>query len=89
MSTANQLIWDDTILPFQLDNADARGRVARLDGTLQKILAQHDYPTQVAALVAEAVLLTAMIGQTIGLRWKLSLQIGSCRCKFAVTARSA
>ena len=75
MSTANQLIWDDTILPFQLDNADARGRVARLDGTLQKILAQHDYPTQVAALVAEAVLLTAMIGQTIGLRWKLSLQI--------------
>ena len=75
MSTANQIIWDDTILPFQLDNADARGRVARLDGTLQKILAQHDYPTPVAALVAEAVLLTAMIGQTIALRWKLSLQI--------------
>lgn len=75
MTTATQLIWDDTVLPFQLDNADVRGRVARLDGALQQILGQHDYPTPVAALVAEAVLLTAMIGQTIGLRWKLSLQI--------------
>lgn len=75
MTTANQIIWDDTILPFQLDNADVRGRVARLDGALDEILGQHNYPTAVAGLVAEAVLLTAMIGQTIGLRWKLSLQI--------------
>ncbi|MEK6205094.1 MAG: Hsp33 family molecular chaperone HslO, partial [Amylibacter sp.] len=75
MTTANQIIWDDTILPFQLDNADVRGRVARLDGALDEILGQHNYPTEVAGLVAEAVLLTAMIGQTIGLRWKLSLQI--------------
>lgn len=75
MTTANQIIWDDTVLPFQLDNADVRGRVARLDGALGEILGQHNYPTAVAALVAEAGLLTAMIGQTIGLRWKLSLQI--------------
>lgn len=75
MTTANQIIWDDTVLPFQLDNADVRGRVARLDGALQQILDQHDYPLPVAELVAEAVLLTAMIGQTIGFRWKLSLQI--------------
>lgn len=75
MNTASQIIWDDTILPFQLDNADVRGRVARLDGALHEILGQHDYPAPVAGLVAEAVLLTAMIGQAIGLRWKLSLQI--------------
>ncbi len=75
MTTANQIIWDDTVLPFQLDNADVRGRVVRLDGALDEILGQHNYPTSVAGLVAEAVLLTAMIGQTIGLRWKLSLQI--------------
>lgn len=70
-----QITWDDSILPFQLDNADVRGRVVRLDGVLQQILDQHNYPTPVAALVAEAVLLTAMIGQTIKLRWRLSLQI--------------
>ncbi|MCR8724452.1 Hsp33 family molecular chaperone HslO [Frigidibacter sp. ROC022] len=75
MTLTKQIAWDDTILPFQLDAADVRGRVARLDGVLDRILAQHNYPPQVEDLVAEAVLLTAMIGQTIKLRWKLSLQI--------------
>ena len=42
---------------------------------LETILGQHDYPAPVAALVAEAALITALIGQTIKLRWKLSLQI--------------
>jgi len=67
--------WDDTVLPFQLNNADIRGRVARLDNSLNKVLEQHDYPIEVAGLVAEAAMLTALIGQTIKLRWKLSLQI--------------
>ena len=39
------------------------------------MLSQHDYPPAIEALVAEATLLTALIGQTIKLRWKLSLQI--------------
>lgn len=67
--------WDDTILPFHLEAADVRGRVARLDGTLNQILSQHNYPLAVSAQVAEAALLTALIGQTISLRWKLSIQI--------------
>lgn len=75
MTTAQAITWDDTVLPFQLDRADIRGRVARLDRSLQTILDQHNYPVQVEALVAEAAMLTALIGQTIKLRWKLSLQI--------------
>jgi len=75
MSLGNQIAWDDTVLPFQLDRADTRGRVARLDGVLNQILAQHNYPPQIEALICEAVLITALIGQTIKLRWKLSLQI--------------
>lgn len=75
MSIAQQIAWDDTVLPFQLDRADIRGRVARLDASLDAILGQHAYPAPVAALVAEAALITALIGQTIKLRWKLSLQI--------------
>ncbi len=75
MTTAQAITWDDTVLPFQLDRADIRGRVARLDRSLQTILDQHNYPAQVEALVAEAAMLTALIGQTIKLRWKLSLQI--------------
>ena len=67
--------WDDTVLPFQLDMSDIRGRIARLDGVLDDVLRQHDYPPAIEALVAEMALLTAMIGQMVKLRWKLSLQV--------------
>ncbi|NTT87048.1 Hsp33 family molecular chaperone HslO [Tabrizicola fusiformis] len=70
-----QIAWDDTVLPFQLDRSDIRGRVVRLDGVLEQVLHQHNYPPVIEALVAEAALLTALIGQSIKLRWKLSLQI--------------
>ncbi|MEC3860685.1 Hsp33 family molecular chaperone HslO [Mesobacterium sp. TK19101] len=75
MTLGTKLAWDDTVLPFQLDASDIRGRVARLDGVLSGILKQHNYPPQVEALIAEMALLTALIGQTIKLRWKLSLQV--------------
>lgn len=68
-------LGDDSLLPFQLDRSQMRGRVARLDRTLDEILTQHAYPAQVCALVAEAVLLTALIGQAVKLRWRFSLQI--------------
>lgn len=77
MTLGNQIAWDDAVLPFQLDASDIRGRVVRLDGALNGILKQHSYPPQVEALVAEMALLTALIGQTIKLRWKLQLQVQS------------
>lgn len=75
MTQINQIAWDDTVLPFQFDRSAIRGRVARLDGVLDHILTRHDYPAPVAAAVAELALLTALIGPTIKLRWKLSLQV--------------
>ena len=75
MTTGIEITWDDTVLPFQLDRSAVRGRVARLDGVLEQVLKQHHYPPQIEALVAEATLLTALIGQTVKLRWKMSLQI--------------
>ena len=75
MSLGTQIAWDDTVLPFQLDASDIRGRVARLDGVLEQVLKQHDYPPMIEGLVAEMALLTALIGQTMKLRWKLSLQV--------------
>lgn len=77
MTNGTKLAWDDSVLPFQLDTSDIRGRVARLDGVLDGILKQHAYPPIVEALVAEMALLTALIGQTVKLRWKLSLQVQS------------
>ncbi len=75
MSISSKIAWDDTVLPFQLDRSDIRGRVVRLDGVLDNVLAQHDYPPAIEKLVAEAAILTALIGPAIKLRWKLSLQI--------------
>lgn len=75
MTIATKLAWDDTVLPFQLDASGIRGRVARLDGVLDQVLKQHAYPSVIEALVAEMAVLTALIGQTIKLRWKLSLQV--------------
>lgn len=77
MTLTTKIAWDDTVLPFQLDRSDIRGRVARLDSTLDRILTQHNYPPSVEALVAELTLLTALIGQTMKQRWKLSLQVRS------------
>ena len=75
MTRSAKISWDDTVLPFQLDASNIRGRVARLDGVLDQVLAQHEYPPVVEALVSEMALLTALIGQTMKLRWKLSLQV--------------
>lgn len=75
MTTGTQIAWDDTVLPFQLDASGIRGRVARLDGVLDQVLKQHAYPSVIEALVAETALLTALIGQAVKLRWKLSLQV--------------
>jgi molecular chaperone Hsp33 len=75
MTLSTKIAWDDTVLPFQLDGCDVRGRVARLDGTMDQILSQHDYPHGIESMLAEMALLTALIGQTIKLRWKLSLQV--------------
>jgi molecular chaperone Hsp33 len=49
--------------------------VARIDRTLDQILDQHRYPAPVSSLVADAVMLTALIGQTVQPGWKFSLQV--------------
>ncbi len=74
-SFSGPLTGDDAILPFRLDRSNMRGRVARIDRTLDRILEQHRYPVPVSALVADAVMLTALIGQAVKIRWKFSLQI--------------
>lgn len=74
-SYVTAMTGDDSILPFQLDRSQMRGRVVRLDATLDQILEQHRYPPAVSALVAEAALLTALIGSTMKLKWRFSIQI--------------
>ncbi|MEM9141202.1 MAG: Hsp33 family molecular chaperone HslO [Pseudomonadota bacterium] len=66
---------DDAVLPFRLGRSNMRGRLVRLDRPLGQILDQHRYPGPVSALISEAVLLTVLIGQTMQLGWKFSIQV--------------
>lgn len=52
----------DRLLGFTLPSRGARGRLMRLDATLQAILAAHAYPEPIARLLAEALALTALLG---------------------------
>lgn len=75
MTETKDLSRDDSVLPFQLERSGMRGRVARLGPVLEHMLSRHDYPVAVSAMVAELTTLAALIGQTVKLRWKLSLQV--------------
>ena len=65
----------DSLLAFQLDRKNIRGRIARVGPMLDDILKNHNYPNRICLLLAEVTLLTALIGEMIKLRWRLSLQI--------------
>ena len=65
----------DSILPFQIDDKNLRGRFARVEKSVADTLKNHHFPHEVCKLLIEALLLTVLIGEMIKIRWKLSLQI--------------
>ncbi len=52
----------DQILSFSIPYRHARGRAVRLGPVLDTILAAHDYPPAIKHLLAEALVLTALMG---------------------------
>ncbi len=65
---------DDLVLPFAVEGLDVRGRVARLGPAVDAILARHDYPEPVAALLAEAMALTVLLGSSLKIDGRFILQ---------------
>jgi molecular chaperone Hsp33 len=65
---------DDVVVPFTLENLDARGRVVRLGEALDAILNRHNYPAPVARLLGEAVVLAALIGSSLKFNGRFILQ---------------
>jgi molecular chaperone Hsp33 len=68
---------DDTILPFAVETLDLRGRVVRLGPVVDTILRRHDYPTAVAKLLGEALVLTVMLGSVLKFEGRFILQTQS------------
>ncbi|WP_040853832.1 Hsp33 family molecular chaperone [Phyllobacterium sp. YR531] len=65
---------DDAVVPFQVQDLDARGRAVQLGSTLDGILNRHDYPEPVAKLLAEAIVLTVLLGTSLKFEGKFIFQ---------------
>jgi len=55
----------DTVTGFTIASRHARGRAARLGPALDAILSAHAYPPPLAKLLAEALVLAALLGSTL------------------------
>ena len=76
----------DSILPFQIDDKNLRGRFARIEKLASDTIRHHRLPDKVCKLLFEALLLTVLIGEMIKIRWRLSLQIrGNSSIKLLAT----
>ena len=56
---------NDRVLSLTIPSRDARGRVVRLGSVLETILAAHAYPPAITHLLAEALVITALIGSLL------------------------
>ncbi|WP_188853335.1 Hsp33 family molecular chaperone [Aureimonas glaciei] len=56
---------DDTVVPFSVENLDARGRAVQLGAMLDDILGRHDYPEPVSRLLAEMIVLCVLLGTSL------------------------
>ncbi len=68
------LAGDDRVVPFQVEGLDVRGRAVQLGPLLNTVLARHDYPAPVARLLAEAIVLTALLGTSLKFDGKFTVQ---------------
>ncbi|MDI6835705.1 MAG: Hsp33 family molecular chaperone [Rhizobiaceae bacterium] len=68
---------DDRVVPFQVEGLDVRGRAVQLGPLVNTILARHDYPAPVARLLAEAMVLTVLIGTSLKFQGKFTVQTKS------------
>lgn len=55
----------DLVQPFQVEQAGLRGRLVRLGPMLDRIIAGHEYPAAVAALLAEMTALAALLASVL------------------------
>jgi molecular chaperone Hsp33 len=64
----------DFVLPFSMPELGIRGRVVRLDAVSARALSAHELPEPVGRTLGEALVLTAMLGSSLKLDGRLTLQ---------------
>jgi molecular chaperone Hsp33 len=65
---------DDHAVPFQVDGLEVRGRIVQLGTVLETILDRHAYPERVSEILAEALVLVVLLGNSLKLQGRFVLQ---------------
>lgn len=68
---------DDTILPFEVEGLELRGRVVRLGPSVDEILTRHSYPPPISKLLGEAITLGALLGSALKFDGRFIMQTQS------------
>ena len=68
---------DDLLQPFQLDELDVGGRLARLGPVVDKVLHWHEYPEPVSKILGELVVLASLLAGALKSAEVFSLQTRS------------
>lgn len=71
------MLPDDSVLPFEVKPLGIRGRIVRLGPVIDEIISKHNYPQNVSEVLAQAVALVAMLGNSLKFEGKLTLQTRS------------
>lgn len=75
MTAAGETPDDDLIQPFVLDASGFHGRLVRLGHAADTIIARHDYPDVIAALLAESMALTSALAAALKFDGVFTLQL--------------
>lgn len=67
----------DFVLPFDLPKVGVRGRLIRLDAASERALSAHALPEPAARVAGEALALAALLGSTLKLDGRLTVQTKS------------
>ncbi len=70
-----RLVENDIVLPFQIETQAARGKLARLGGTVDRILSRRNYPAPVATLLGELAVLAALVSSVLKDEGVLTVQV--------------
>lgn len=60
-----EFVRADQVLGFTVSDRNVRGRIVRLGPVVNRILAAHDYPPALQNVLAEALVLTALMGSLL------------------------
>lgn len=65
----------DFVLPFSMPELGLRGRLVKLDSVSARALSAHELPEPVGRTLAETLVLTAMLGSSLKLDGRLTVQV--------------